>query len=121
MRPSKFRFPLRTEATTRSSLSIALEMGGGSGPLFPMQVVQPYPTVLNPRASSAGVSPARARYSVTTLDPGARLVLTHGLVVSPRSTARWATSPAATMTEGFEVLVQLVIAAITTAPSWSGN
>ena len=45
------------------------------------------------------------------------LVLTHGLLVRPRSTARFARRPAPTITEGFEVLVQLVIAAITTAPS----
>jgi hypothetical protein len=44
-------------------------------------------------------------------------VLTHGLEVSPRSTAFFASRPAATMTLGFDVLVQLVIAAITTAPS----
>ena len=34
----------------------------------------------------------------------------------PRSTAFFATMPAATITEGFEVLVQLVMAAITTLP-----
>src|SRR3954470_18487474 len=100
---------------------MAREIAGGSGPLLPMQVVQPYPTVWNPSASRAGVSPARARYSVTALEPGARLVLTQGLLFRPRSTARLATSPAATMTEGFDVLVQLVMAAITTAPSWSGK
>jgi len=32
-------------------------------------------------------SPAAWRYSVTTFDPGARLLLTHGLRVSPRSTS----------------------------------
>ena len=37
----------------------------------------------------------------------------------PRSTAFFASSPAPIMTEGFEVLVQLVMAAITTAPSCS--
>ena len=57
---------------------------------------------------------------MTTFDPGARLVLTHGLRVSPRSTAFFATSPAAIITLGFDVFVQLVIAAITTDPcsSW---
>ena len=42
---------------------------------------------------------------------------------SPRSTAFRASSPAATMTWGFDVLVQLVIAAMTTSPSaiwWCG-
>src|SRR4051812_31345735 len=58
------------------------------------------------------------KYSVTTFDPGARLVLTHGCRFSPRSTAFFATSPAPIITLGFEVFVQLVIAAIPTAP-WS--
>src|SRR5438876_296429 len=55
---------------------------------------------------------------MTTFEPGARLVFTHGLDFSPRSTAFFARSPAAISTEGFEVLVQLVIAAMTTLPSW---
>ena len=54
---------------------------------------------------------------MTTREPGARLVFTHGLVVSHARTAFFASSPAPTITDGFEVLVQLVIAAITTAPS----
>ena len=53
---------------------------------------------------------------MTISEPGARLVLTHGFTVSPRSTALRASRPAPIMTLGFEVLVQLVIAAITTAP-----
>ena len=56
------------------------------------------------------------RYSVTTFEPGARLVFTHGWLVSPRSTAFFASSPAPIITLGFDVFVQLVIAAITTAP-----
>ena len=47
------------------------------------------------------------------------MVLTHGLVDRPFSTAFFASSPAASMTDGFDVLVQLVIAAITTPPSVS--
>ena len=54
---------------------------------------------------------------MTTFDPGARDVFTHGLTVRPFSTAFLATSPAAIITDGLEVLVQLVIAAITTSPS----
>ena len=53
---------------------------------------------------------------MTTFEPGARLALTQGLVRSPRSTAFLASRPAATITDGFDVLVQLVIAAITTEP-----
>src|ERR671936_2642328 len=55
---------------------------------------------------------------MTTLDPGASEVLTHGREVMPRRTALRASSPAASITDGLEVLVQLVIAAITTWP-WS--
>src|SRR6185369_15838413 len=98
----------------RSRTSAAIS--SGSGPLLPMQVVHPYPTRLNPSASRYVVSPARFRYSVTTFEPGARLVLTHGRTVKPRSTAFRASSPAAIITLGFEVFVQLVIAAITTDP-----
>src|SRR5438067_1290947 len=57
---------------------------------------------------------------MTTFDPGASVVLTHGLRFSPRSTAFLASSAAATMTDGFEVFVQDVIAAIATAP-WSSS
>src|SRR5262245_44103632 len=49
-------------------------------------------------------------------EPGARLVLTQGLVFSPRFTALRASSPAPIMTLGFDVFVQLVIAATTTEP-----
>ena len=58
---------------------------------------------------------------MTTRDPGARLVFTQGLVRSPFAIAFFASSPAPTITEGFEVLVQLVIAAITTEPSRRWN
>ena len=55
---------------------------------------------------------------MTTLDPGARVVFTHGLAPKPRSTAFFASSAAPIITCGLEVLVQEVIDAITTAP-WS--
>src|SRR5437763_17180621 len=55
---------------------------------------------------------------MTTLEPGASEVFTHGLRCKPRSTALRASSPAPTMTKGFEVLVHDVMAATTTAP-WS--
>src|SRR3954463_15571019 len=57
---------------------------------------------------------------MTTFDPGASEVLTHGLRDRPRSTAFLASSAAPIMTEGLEVLVHEVIAAITTAP-WSSS
>src|SRR5208283_5384874 len=52
-------------------------------------------------------------------DPGAREVLTHGGMVNPFSTAFFASSPAPISTEGFDVLVHDVIAAITTLPCFS--
>src|SRR5258707_15688274 len=55
---------------------------------------------------------------MTTLEPGARVVLTHGLRDSPRSTAFFARSAAPIITYGLDVFVQEVIAAITTWP-WS--
>jgi hypothetical protein len=53
---------------------------------------------------------------VTTRDPGERLVLTQGRDRRPRKTAFLARSAAATMTEGFEVLVHDVIATMATTP-----
>ena len=47
--------------------------------------------------------------------------MTQGLRSRPRSTAFFASSPAATMTDGLEVFVQLVIAAMTTEPCSSSN
>src|SRR5579872_6686781 len=61
------------------------------------------------------------RYSVTTLEPGASEVFTQGLDVRPFVWALRARRPAATSTAGLEVLVQLVMAAITTAPSLSSK
>src|SRR3712207_2647505 len=55
---------------------------------------------------------------MTTLEPGARVVLTHGLRFRPRSTAFLASSAAPTMTWGLDVFVHEVMAAMTTAP-WS--
>src|ERR1019366_1305237 len=54
---------------------------------------------------------------MTTREPGASEVFTQGLARRPRSTARRANRPAPTMTWGFDVLVQLVMAATTTSPS----
>src|ERR1043165_8220885 len=56
---------------------------------------------------------------MTTGEPGARLVLTCGGVRRPRSTALRARSPAPTISDGFDVLVQLVIAAITSCTNTS--
>src|SRR3569832_2386451 len=58
-----------------------------------------------------GMRPASFMYSVTTLEPGARLVFTQGFTCRPRRTALRASRPAAISTDGFDVLVQLVMAA----------
>src|SRR3954466_3084224 len=55
---------------------------------------------------------------MTTFEPGASDVFTHGLRCRPRSTALRASRPAPTITNGFDVLVHDVMAATTTAP-WS--
>src|SRR5271168_525479 len=116
MRPSKLRFPDSTETTARSPSPMASEIGSGSGPELPMQVVHPYPTRLKPSASRGAVRPARSRYSVTTFEPGASEVLTHGCERRPRASALRARMPAPIITDGLDVFVQLVIAAITTWP-----
>ncbi len=51
---------------------------------------------------------------MTTFEPGARVVLTQGLLDRPFSTAFLASSAAPIITNGLEVFVQDVIAAITT-------
>ena len=57
---------------------------------------------------------------MTTVEPGASEVFTHGWRSSPASTAFFASRPAPIITLGLEVLVQEVIAAITTRP-WSSS
>src|SRR6185437_13716414 len=55
---------------------------------------------------------------MTTLEPGASVVFTQGRLCRPRSTAFFASRAAPIMTDGLDVLVHDVIAAMTTAP-WS--
>ncbi len=51
---------------------------------------------------------------MTTFEPGASDVLTHGAERRPLATALRARMPAPIITDGLDVFVQLVIAAITT-------
>src|SRR5260221_7616351 len=100
---------------------MALEISAGNGPELPMQVVQPKATRLKPIASRSVCRPDLERYSATTCEPGASEVFTHGLTVSPLASAFRASKPAPIITLGLDVLVQEVIAAITTSPlprSW---
>ena len=53
---------------------------------------------------------------MTTREPGASEVLMCGFTRRPRSTAFFASRPAASMTAGLLVLVQEVMAAISTSP-----
>src|ERR1700691_1084749 len=95
---------------------IDFEISSGSGPELPMQVVQPNPTRLKPILSRSSCSPELERYSATTWLPGASEVLTQGFAVRPLAAALRASRPAAISTLGLDVLVQEVIAAITTSP-----
>ena len=116
MRASKLRFPDRTLAPMMSFVVSASSSSRSSGPELPMHVVQPKPTRLKPNRSRNGCRPVLFRYSLTTREPGASEVFTQGLTLSPRSTAFFASSPAASITVGFEVLVHEVMAAMTTSP-----
>src|SRR3954470_24716839 len=98
MRPSKLRFPDNTAATTSLFASTASAIGCGSGPELPMHVVQPNPTTLKRSFCTAPIKPALLKLSVTTFDPGARLVFTHGFVDNPLATAFRASNPAASIT-----------------------
>src|ERR1700684_672467 len=100
----------------RSLSLIAFEISGGNGPELPMHVVQPKPTRLKPSLSKSFCKPDLFKYSPTTCEPGASEVFTHGLTLRPAPIAFRANSPAAIMTLGLEVLVQDVIAAMTTSP-----
>src|SRR5205823_13600933 len=95
---------------------IDFEISSGSGPELPMQVVQPKPIRLKPTLSRSFCSPELARYSATTWLPGASEVFTHGLALRPLAAALRASSPAPLRTLAWVVLLQDVIAAITTSP-----
>ncbi|RMS17097.1 hypothetical protein ALP75_203640 [Pseudomonas syringae pv. actinidiae] len=84
---------------------------------MPLQVVQANATTPKPSCSSSVVSPAASRYNATVFEPGASEDFTHGLRLSPRRLALRASSPAEITLRGLLVLVQLVIAAMITAPS----
>src|SRR5690606_6298610 len=117
MRPSKLRLPDSTAVAYRSRLTISCCMVGSSAPLMPLQVVQAKPTIPNPSCSSSGSSLESSRYNCTAFEPGASDDFTHGLRVRPRALALRASRPAAITLRGLLVLVQLVMAAIITAPS----
>ncbi|CAB5724140.1 Uncharacterised protein [Delftia tsuruhatensis] len=96
---------------------ISCWMAGSSAPLMPLQVVQAKATMPKPSCSSSVSSPASFRYSSTALEPGASEDLTQGLRARPRRLALRASKAAAMTLRGLLVLVQLVMAAMMTAPS----
>src|SRR6201996_2062141 len=117
MRPSKLRLPDSTAVAYRSRSTTSFWITGSSAPDMPLHDVHAYATTPKPSASSSGSSPASSRYSVTAFEPGASEVFAHGLRVRPRRFALRASKPAAIILRGLLVLVQLVIAAMITAPS----
>src|SRR5688572_29265142 len=123
MRPSKLRLPESTAVAYRSRSTISFWITGSSAPDMPLQVVQAKATTPKPSCSSSSVRPASSRYKATVFEPGARDDLTHGLRVNPSLLALRASRPAAITLRGLLVLVQLVMAAMITAPSgiWPGT
>ena len=101
----------------KSRSMISCWIFGSRAPLMPLQVVQAKATTPKPKFSSSGSRWASSRYILTVLEPGASEVFTHGLRVRPSLLALRAIKPAATMLRGLDVLVQLVMAAMITAPS----
>ncbi|SAI10870.1 Uncharacterised protein [Bordetella ansorpii] len=89
---------------------------------MPLQVVQAKATMPKPSFSRSGSRPDSSRYSCTALDPGASEVFTQGLRERPARLALRASRAAAMTLRGLLVLVQLVMAAMMTAPSgiWPG-
>lgn len=65
------------------------------------------------------MSPDASKYFETTRDPGESDVLTVGCTFNPFDRAFRAKTAAANITVEFDVLVQLVIAAITTDPCFN--
>src|ERR1700677_2000946 len=95
---------------------MSLAISAGKGPELPMQVVQPCPTNSNPSLSSAACNPDSARMPEAICEPGANDAFTRGLAISPCRNAFSANNPAATINRGLDVLVQLVMAAMTMSP-----
>ena len=96
---------------------ISFCMTGSKAPDIPLQVVHAKATTPKPSCSNSDIKPASSKYKATALDPGASELFTHGLRNKPNLFALRANKPAAIILRGLFVLVQLVIAAMMTAPS----
>ncbi len=117
IRPSKLRLPERTATATRSCSWIASLIGrgkrarvadAGRAAVADQVEAKLVEVCVEPRVVKVVGDDLRARV------PG--WPSPRAWSCSPFSTAFLASRPAATITDGFEVLVQLVIAAITTEP-----
>ena len=117
IRPSKLRLPDSTAVAYKSRSMISCWIRGSKAPLMPLQVVQAKATTPKPSCSKSGSKPDSSRYIFTTLEPGASDDLTQGWRTRPLALALRASKPAAMTLRGLLVLVQLVMAAMITAPS----
>ena len=108
--------PDNTEAATKLFSFIPSLISFINGPELPMHVAQPYPTLWKPNSSIGFKRLEFLKYSVTTIDPGAKDVFTHGFLFNPKALAFFATNPAAIITPGLDVFVHDVIAAMTISP-----
>ena len=96
---------------------IALEIGAGSGPELPMQVVQPKPTRLKPSLSRSLLQAGLVEIFGDDLRAGRQRGLHPRLRCQALARPRCGRAgPAPISTLGFDVLVQDVIAAMTTSP-----
>ena len=75
--------------------------------------------MVKPISSKYFVKPDLFKYSVTTFEPGDKVVLMYGLILIPLSIAFLATKPAPIMASGLEVFVHDVMAARTTEPCFN--
>jgi len=104
MRPSKLRLPLSTAATNQAILPhrlgnrlgqrAAVADAGGAAEAYQVEI----------ELFEVGGQASLTIVVRHHLGPGRQAGLTHGFTLSPRSTAFLATRPAASMTEGLEVL-----------------
>ena len=115
MRPSKLRFPDRTDTTARSPAATASEMGGEQRPAVADAGGAAEADQVEPQLLQVRGEPGPFVVVHHDLRAGGQAdVFTQGLAVRPFSTAFRASRPAATITDGLDVLVQEVMAAMTT-------
>jgi hypothetical protein len=95
---------------------MVLEIGAGSGPELPMQVVQPKPTRLKPSLSRSFLQAGLGEIFGHDLAAGRQRGLHPGLGLEALGDGVAGERPAPISTLGFEVLVHDVMAAMATSP-----